>query len=326
MELFRALGSLIEAPSREHSGVAAALGLPVAPTPAEHGRVVAGQRYPYASVYLGAEGMLGGEARDRIAGFRRALGLDGDSGVDPTLPAGTGASDRAPDHLAALLGLLAALERWQREETDPARQALLRQARATLIWEHLASWIGPYLATFEDCRVAFYQAWGSLLGDALAHLYDTFEFPGYLPAPLSAARGLADPRREGGPAFIASLLAPVRSGLILMRDDLERLGEETGLACRAGERRYVLNAFLAQDPGRTLGWLAGHAERWSRRMGVNEPAPIAAWWSERAENAAIVLEELAGEIQPGPAAGPLVAEMAEPASPGHPSAGAVTSP
>ena len=80
MELFRALGSLIESPLPEHTRVAAALNLPALPTAAEHARVVVQQRYPYASVYLGAEGMLGGEARDRIAGFRRALGLEGDCG------------------------------------------------------------------------------------------------------------------------------------------------------------------------------------------------------------------------------------------------------
>lgn len=305
MELFRALGALIEAPSPEHAQVAAALGLPAVSTPAEHGRVVTQQRYPYASVYLGAEGMLGGEARDRIAGFRRALGLEG----EPEGPSGSGRGaaatvpNREPDHLAALLGLLAALGQWRHAEAGPARKALLTQARTTLAWEHLASWTGPYLASFERCGVTFYQAWALLLEEALARLYGEVGFPDYLPAALRAVPGLADPRHEGGPAFIASLLAPVRSGVILLRDDLERLGEDAGLACRAGERRYVLNAFLAQDPGRTLDWLAGHAEVWSRRIAGKGPARIGAWWSERAARTARVLSELALEARTaGPAA------------------------
>lgn len=299
MELFRALGALIEAPSPEHAQVASALGLPAVSTPAEHGRVVTQQRYPYASVYLGAEGMLGGEARDRIAGFRRALDL----GEEPEGPAGGGGGaaatvpNREPDHLAALLGLLAALEQWRCEEADPARKALLTQARTTLIWEHLASWTAPYLASFERCGVTFYEAWARLLEEALARLFGEVEFPDYLPAALRAAPGLADPRHEGGAAFIATLLAPVRSGVILLRDDLERLGEEAGLACRAGERRYVLNAFLAQDPGRTLDWLAGHAGAWSRRIAGKGPAPIGAWWPERAARTARVLSELALEAR-----------------------------
>ena len=329
MELFRALGSLIEAPSREHARVAAALGLPAAPTPAEHGRVVVQQRYPYASVYLGAEGMLGGEARDRIAGFRRALGLEG----EPTGPleSGDGAStgtvpSREPDHLAALLGLLAALERWRCEEADPARTALLTQARTTLLWEHLSSWTGPYLAAFERCDSAFHRRWASLLQETLAHLYGDVESPDYLPAALRAAPGFADPRREGGAAFIGALLAPVRSGVIVLRDDLERLGGDLGLACRAGERRYVLNAFLAQDPGRTLAWLADHAAEWSRRVAAKGPAPIAAWWSKRAADTSALLKQLAVEAQPGSNARSLDPAMDEAGSRDDRSAGTRTVP
>ena len=287
MELFRALGTLIESPSAEHARTAAALGLPAVPVPAEHGRVVAQQRYPYASVYLGAEGMMGGDARDRIAGFRRALGTP----------------DREPDHLASLLGLLAALDEWQREEDDPARQALLAQARVTLAWEHLASWTGPYLASFDGCGTAFYEAWASLLGEALARLGREMTFPDYLPAALRAAPGLADPRRDGGAAFMAALLAPVCSGVIVLRDDLVRLGDEAGLACRAGERRYVLNSFLSQDPGAALAWLAGHAVRWRARVAATGPAPIAKWWSQRARATARLLSELAADVlTPAPSA------------------------
>lgn len=48
----------------------------------EHTDVLVFQAYPYASIYLGAEGMLGGKARDRIAGFWRALG--GEPPAEPT--------------------------------------------------------------------------------------------------------------------------------------------------------------------------------------------------------------------------------------------------
>ena len=286
MEIFRALGALIESPSAEHARVAAALGLPAVPTPAEHGRVVARQRYPYASVYLGAEGMMGGEARDRIAGFRRALETQ----------------DREADHLSSLLGLLAALDEWRRDEREPARRALLDQARVALAWEHLASWTGPYLVSFDGCGAAFYEAWAALLGKALARLERESAFPDYLPAALRAAPGLADPRCAGGADFIAALLAPVRSGVILLRDDLVRLADDAGLACRAGERRYVLNSFFGQDPGATLAWLADHAESWRARVASAGPAPIAKWWSRRAGATARLLSELADEVRaPEPA-------------------------
>ena len=286
MELLRALGSLIETPAPEHPRIAAALGLPAPPGHAVHGAVVEFQRYPWASVYLGAEGMMGGEARDRIAGFRRALGVG---------EAGRGQERGAPeaDHLAALLALLAALERWRADETDPARAALLAEAGVTLMWEHVVSWTGPYLSSFEGCGSPFHEAWAALLGGVLARLEAGMELPGYLPAALREVPALADPRAEGGAAFVASLLAPARSGMIVLRDDLVRFGNEAGLACRAGERRYVMESFLAQDPGATLGWLAEHAAGWSARMGGRGPALIARWWSGRAAKSAALMSRLA---------------------------------
>ncbi|HAC46500.1 MAG TPA: hypothetical protein DCF65_10605, partial [Chloroflexi bacterium] len=84
------------------------------------------QLWPYASIYVGAEGKLGGEARDRVAGFWRALHL--------TPPA-------EPDHLAALLGLYATLADMEAAEQDPARRQLRRSSRQALLWEHLLSWL-----------------------------------------------------------------------------------------------------------------------------------------------------------------------------------------
>ena len=312
MELFRALGSLIEAPVAEHRRVAEALGLPAVPDAAAHGAVVGFQRYPYASVYLGPEGMMGGEARDRVAGFVRALGITGD-GRGPT--GDERADAREPDHLASLLGLLAALDQWERDERDGARRTLLGQARVALVWEHVASWTGPYLASFDGCGDPFYEAWAALLGAALDEVTGEMDFPDYLPAALRCAPVLADPRREGGPAFISALLAPARSGVIILRDDLVRLGDEVGLACRAGERRYVMNSFFAQDAAGTLRWMASHARRWGARAGSGGQGSggmgsVAGWWVGRARSTAALLAELAGEAEtampgesgPGPAA------------------------
>ncbi len=278
MELLRALGSLIEPPSHEHKRIAEAIGLPCPPAPSVHGAVVAFQRYPYASVYLGSEGMMGGEARDRVAGFRRALGVD---------------AETEEDHLASLLALLAALDGWRREERADARRVLLAQALMTLVWEHMASWLGPYLASFERCGDAFYEAWAQLLGEAMDEVTGEMELPRYLPVALREAPGLADPRREGGSAFLAGLLTPVRAGAIILRDDLVRLGDEVGLACRAGERRYVLRSFFAQDPAGTLRWLASHARGWSERVAGRGPEAIARWWSGRACESARLLTGLA---------------------------------
>ena len=315
MEAVRALGSLIEAPAPEHARIAAALGLPALPAPAVHASVVEHQRYPYASVYLGAEGMMGGEPRDRIAGFRRALGVDGGRPAGRARDSAAAPGDFDCDHLASLLALASGLDQWRGEERDPARAALLEEARTTLMWEHVASWLGPYLASFERCGVAFYAAWASLLGEAIGEMAEGMALPAYLPEALREAPPAADPRAEGGAAFVSSLLAPVRSGVILVRDDLERLGAETGMACRAGERRYALRSFFAQDPGATLRWLARRAREWGEAVAGRGPEPVARWWSRRAGETAALLDELAEAAARGGASRPDDAPVSVPAAP-----------
>ncbi|MDE2572174.1 MAG: hypothetical protein KGM44_06580, partial [bacterium] len=99
-------------------------------------------------------------------------------------------------------------------------------------------------------------------------------------------------------AFLGSLLAPVRSGMLLVRDDLVRAARELGLGFRYAERRFVLKALLAQDAGAVLGWLAREAERWIELHRTLTPAParIRAFWLERAAASARLLTLLRSEI------------------------------
>lgn len=277
MELLRALAAYCEAPT---AAVAAALELPPL-TAAEHTELFGLQLYPYASVYTGAEGMLGGDARDRVAGFWRALGA--------TPPA-------EPDHLAALLGLHAALAGEAGERARHARHALL--------WEHLLSWLPPWLARLGELAPPSCAAWASLLGDVL--LADAVELGPPVRTPLHLR--LATP-----PGGVEALLAPVRSGVILTRTDLGRAARELGLGLRQGERRFILEALVAQEPAAVLDWLAQEA---ARQAASNRAAP-APWrpaterWMSRAESTAATLSHLARE-----ASGALV--DARPRDPVHP--------
>jgi Nitrate reductase delta subunit len=263
-EALRALAVLLESPRSEHAVIAAALELPVVPTPDQHTDVLVFQAYPYASVYLGAEGMLGGEARDRIAGFWRALG---------------GEPPDEPDHLSTLLASVAALG-------DEATGAPVRGA---LFWEHVASWMPPYLATLRRVGAAFHVAWADLLAALLAELAAELGPPARLPLALRAA-----PALPAAPAnldeLLATLLAPVRTGVVLVRDDLERAATELGLGLRAGERRFALRALLAQAPAAVLGWLAAEAR--SQMAALVHMPSITAWWAARARAMAVWLDEL----------------------------------
>ncbi|NNL30460.1 MAG: molecular chaperone TorD family protein, partial [Gemmatimonadetes bacterium] len=280
-ELIRGLAVFAEPPTDEHSRIAEALGLESVPSSSEYSDLFLFQLYPYASVYLGPEGMLGGEARDRIAGFWRAL--------EETPPPEC-------DHLALMLSLYARLGDLGRETEDERGERFWAHARRAFFWEHLASWLPVFLDKLRGLDDGYYAGWGRLLEEALVaeatelaapdeqpdELPD--ELPGKLPLHLREAPPLEDPRESSGEALLDSLLVPVRSGMILVRSDLERAARELDAGMRAGERKYALKALFGQDATATLGWLEKEARSWSEihARRADGWGLITAFWSQRA--------------------------------------------
>ncbi|HEX8144026.1 MAG TPA: molecular chaperone TorD family protein [Pyrinomonadaceae bacterium] len=286
MELFRALAVLAEPPAAESARVADALELGPMPTPAEYTELFVFQLYPYASVYLGPEGMLGGEVRSAVGGFWRALG--------ETPPA-------EPDHLAVMLALYARLVEMEEGESDEVRRGSLRVARRAYLWEHLLSWLPVYLDKLCEVASPFYRGWGEALAQALVAEAEAVGRQSQLPLYLRDAGRVVDPRRDEVGEFLLSLLSPVRSGMILVRSDLTRAARGLGLGLRLGERRFILKALLGQDGKGVLEWLAAEASRWaqSHRLRLETLGEVAAAWEERASATANLLRELqatTGEI------------------------------
>ena len=278
MEHLRALAALVEPPAPEHRRIAAALGLEEAATPAVYADLFLFQLYPYASVYLGAEGMLGGESRDRIAGFWRALEL-----VPPD----------EPDHLSVMLALHARLIELECAASATMRP-LWRRARHAHYWEHLMSWLPAWLTALDAIAPLPYRAWGRLLESTLAEEGDTIGPAAALPRHLAVAPALSDPRAEGLESFVASLLAPARSGMIVTRADLARAAADLRLGLRAGERRYALQALLAQDAPAILDWLRRAAVQWMARHETARTwrGLVADHWVTRSSRTAALLGQL----------------------------------
>jgi len=295
IELLRALAVLGEPPTAAHARLADAVGLHGAPTPPEYTEAFVLGLSPYASVHLGPEGMIGGEARDRIAGFWRAVGQ--------TPPA-------EPDHLGALLGLYAWLaERGEgvgndgapdpsvppeATSADAAHAVLVARARDALLHEHIAPWLPMFLERVESLG-GFYAGWAALLARTVEGELVAAPPPARLPLHLRDAPPLADPREEGASAFLAALLAPVRSGMIVTRFDLVRIARGLDLGARIGERRWVLEHLLGLEPECVLAALSKHARAaaaaHARRRAV--AGDMALWWQARAAATAALLDELA---------------------------------
>jgi Nitrate reductase delta subunit len=285
-ELLRALGAVASDPA-DARAACGALGLP-APGNAEHTEVFLLNCPPYAAIYLGADGALGGDAADRVAGFWRAIGV---------------APPAEPDHLAALLSLYASLgEACSGARTDAVRCALTRASQA-LFWEHLWPWLPAYL----EAVAAFpaLAAWAALtrravLAERAGHPGGPDGPGGRFPLALRAAPAPLSPDCAPGD-LPAALTTPACSGLILTRRTLAAGAEAAGAGHRIGERRFTLRAMLDQEPAGTLRWLGAEAARWAdthAALARNSAAgptrdAVQDWWARRARRTAAVLRAAA---------------------------------
>jgi hypothetical protein len=298
-ELLRALGAVADSPSSARTACET-LGLP-GPDRAEHTEVLVLNCPPYASVHLGAEGGLGGEAADRVAGFWRAIGV---------------APPAEPDHLTALLSLYASLGEAATDTQTTVTADALTRARQALFWEHLWPWLPGYLDAVTSLDTPTLAAWAALTRRAL-HAERAAHPGGWLPLALRDAPG---PVTVDGPLkdLLDGLIAPVRCGLILTRRGLAAGADAAAAGHRIGERRFTLRAMLEQAPAGTLRWLSGEAARWSRRHaappageydGQHGPDIVQAWWARRAAQTARTLTRAAptatdgGTREPAGAAG-----------------------
>ena len=273
-ELCRTLAAIGAASGAATAHHAEVLGLERSPTTAEHTELFSFQLYPYASVHLGPEGKLGGVARDRIAGFLRALQV-----VPPP----------EPDHLIVLLDAYAQLL----DLDDGGAGSRARHARTVLLHEHLASWLPRFTHRVAELAPEPYRRWAGVLDDLIDAETALLGVAPTLPAHLREAPDLHGLVDEGRDAFVDGVLAPVRSGLVLARADLARAARDLDLGLRIGERAYTLTALLEQDADATLRWLADEARRQSRpldRRGNEDPT--VRFWQQRLDATAGLLASL----------------------------------
>jgi TorA maturation chaperone TorD len=279
-ELLRALGAVADSPAVART-VSPALSLEAADD-SEHTDVFVLNCPPYASVYLGPDGALGGEGTDRAAGFWRAIAI--------TPPA-------EPDHLTALLGLYARLGEAAADTRREVTAAALARSQAALLAEHLWPWLPSYLDAVTDLAAPRLAAWARLTQRAIA------AESGARPAaqltaqqlPLALREAPAGVSTDGGLRdLVDALTTPVRSGMILTRRRLALGAGQAGVGHRIGERRFALRAMLEQDPAATLSWLADEARRWQQRHSGRGTGDAASqWWAARAAQTARLLDEAA---------------------------------
>ncbi len=221
--------------------------------------------------------MLGGEARDRIAGFWSAI----------RIRPGT-----EPDHLTALLSLYAGLCEAEAAARHASRERW-GHARRALLWEHLACWLVPYLDRVEAHAGPVYRRWASLLLEALMREAESVEPPAIAPLHFRAAPPPLGAEPTSADDLVAALLRPIRSGLILTRADIVRAARDLEIGLRLRDRAAMLRDLIAHEPAGALRWLEREAADRGRRLrGRGALDTVAGFWADRADATATLLAGL----------------------------------
>lgn len=191
--------------------------------------------FPYASVYLSPDGLLGGAVADQVRRFFQRAGCS----LDLTR--------ESPDHVGQELAFLAFLVRAEAElleGAEAAEVARLRRLQRRFLDEHLLGWLPvfvgalgrqghPFYARLADVTRRTVLAHRARLGGADPA---AFALP-LAPEPLQdPATGLSD--------LAAFLVTPAWSGLFLSRDDIRGLGRDGALPHGFGERARMLSQVL----------------------------------------------------------------------------------
>lgn len=228
--------------------------------------------FPYQSVFLDPEGLLGGTETARVRISYRHMGFVADETGEPA------------DHLAHELDALAFLcqaeaEAWEDGRSDMAAYA--QQLQVRFLDEHLLRWLPAFAAAVQRHGDPFYAEVAGLAWSLAAERKRSLE-PGALGTAINGEmvhgemisltlrpfsngvdndsavrqsaespespvdrveRLLADPQTDLD-AIASFLLTPAYSGLYLSRRDISRLSRSVDAPHGFGERRWMLRTLL----------------------------------------------------------------------------------
>jgi len=252
------------------------------------------QVFPFQSVFLGEDGLLGGAEGERVRAAHRAAGY------------APGAMADDPDHLAhelALLSFLCGAEADAHADGRAEMAAVARRQQAAVLGDHLLWWLPLFVPAVARQGDGFYAA---LAGLTWALVLDHWQDVGgaadgarWAPGGADDADAANEPAAGDAARQIgAHLLRPVRSGLFVSRADLARCARQAGLPHGFGDRRQMAATLLdgaarfdrSAALAAALGELvAGAQAAWAAPELAPAPAAIRRFWLARlARTAALI--------------------------------------
>lgn len=252
---------------------------------ADHQHLFGFNVFPYESIFLDPQGLLGGIVTDALIRYYQEVGFQID------------ASTSSPDHIGYELGLLAFLcgaeaDAW--ENDLPAVAENRRRQQQRFLQTHLLRWLLPLVIGVRQQSSPFYRAVADLTLDlAHSHTADLGQSPAETAPPfaLPAPPPLLEDRYTGLSQIARYLTTPPYSGVFLSRDDVADLARRQQLPRGFGSRHQMLTNLMRSAvqydafPNllqllheRVAGW---ESEYTSYAGDLPQAAPFAEPWQER---------------------------------------------
>lgn len=204
---------------------------------AEHYQLFVHNVFPYESIFLGEDGLLGGSITEAVAAFYGRIGLQATAA-------------ESADHISAEFAALAHLcfaELDAIEDQIPHQIQRLRQLQRRFLDEHLLRWLPAFVIAIEQQVHSIYadvvrQSFelvcvhrGQLGADLMAAV-DVFTLPAPPDLLVDEKTSLRDIARY--------LLNPAYTGFFLSVDDIRQVGAKFRVPHGFGKRQQILTNLL----------------------------------------------------------------------------------
>ncbi|MCP4421677.1 MAG: molecular chaperone TorD family protein [Chloroflexi bacterium] len=270
-------------------------------TASAHHHLFAFNIFPYEALFLGNDGLLGGDVTQAVTLAYHDAGYVVDTAVS------------SPDHLGCQLDFLAFLaaaeaDAWEDELIQVAEH--LRTMQQTFLQTHLLRWSIPCLLAIQEQGEPFFAQLAALtLALILAH-HDELAKTAVSPQNfLPPTKNILARDKTGFKEIVRHLLTPAFSGIYLSRHTIGQLARQLELPRGFGNRDQMLMNLLQTAVQydalpNLLTNLESMCQAWQKKyqqIQTNHPksAPIIAQWQEHTQATSHLLIQMQAS-QPNP--------------------------
>jgi len=204
-------------------------------TAAAHHTLFRFNLFPFESIFLGSDGLLGGDITQGVVNHYQRSGFP------------VSGDDTSPDHVGIELAYLAFLSGAESDawEDNLAPTAVrLQRHQSDFLQTHLLRWLPPLIVAIRQQGGPFFTAVAdltlSLVTDHYQTLRNNLDDTAVHSWQLPPAPDLLNDEKTGLKQIAAFLVTPVHSGLYLSRDDVGQLARRQELPRGFGDRQQLL--------------------------------------------------------------------------------------